>query len=258
MDLFFIKAVIVLLVSAIAAYTDWRSGYIYDWLTYPFILLGLIFSIIEGTYLIGLIIFTIVFVVGFLLYYTGKIGGGDIKLFAGFAFYFPLYNGIPHIIAILVLASAFALLYYGTSYLIFVVKTRPEKFLLGIILSLVAAIVVFICSLFNIYFAIIFSYLTFICILSLNFKDFIQNSFYRTEIQVKDLLDDDLADLIFLGKGDMYPLDSDLSAKIKEQKKPEDKITVYRNLPIFGPFIFLGTLASFYVLQLVPLLLWGI
>ena len=64
--------------------TDAKTGYIYDWITYPMIVLGIILSLIQLQWFnigSGAIIFGLLFVV----YKLGKIGGGDVKMFTGIA-----------------------------------------------------------------------------------------------------------------------------------------------------------------------------
>jgi hypothetical protein len=93
-----------------------------------------------------------------------------------------------------------------------------------------------------------------ISLISLTFKDIITKANYKEEISVKELLDDDLADLTFMNKGEMVPLDKKLFEEIKSKLKETDKIVVYRNLPIFGPFIFLGIILTMILLYYFPVI----
>jgi archaeal preflagellin peptidase FlaK len=83
-----IKIVILLITTGVAAYTDYKTGYIYNWISFPLIIIGFLFLIFEsfifpvfGTYyfLKVLIITGIIYGVGYLFYYFGKLGGGDVK-----------------------------------------------------------------------------------------------------------------------------------------------------------------------------------
>jgi prepilin signal peptidase PulO-like enzyme (type II secretory pathway) len=65
MDLFILKLVIVLIATGISAYTDFKTVYIYDWLTYPFIAIGLVFTFVEGTYVMGLLFAALIFCLEF-------------------------------------------------------------------------------------------------------------------------------------------------------------------------------------------------
>ena len=91
---------IVILAGLIAAYTDYKTGYIYDWLNYSFIILGAVLAIFSPNLIWAVIQFVIVFGLGYIFYRFGKIGGGDIKFFAGLTLYFPFFNGMPFLLVV--------------------------------------------------------------------------------------------------------------------------------------------------------------
>lgn len=69
-------------IGATAAFTDYRDGKIYNWLTLPALLLGLALAAVGGGHsfgqaLLGLGVATALFLP---LYFTGVLGGGDVKL----------------------------------------------------------------------------------------------------------------------------------------------------------------------------------
>ena len=67
----------------IAIYTDLRKNKIYNWLTIPTLLLGLIFAFVKGGYwglLDGFVGFFFAFLIGFVLYIPKALKGGDVKL----------------------------------------------------------------------------------------------------------------------------------------------------------------------------------
>ncbi len=69
----------------IAVYTDVTRHKIYNWLTFPMLAFGLIFSFVKsgGTGLLdGFLGFLLAFVISFVLYITKGIYGGDVKLIA--------------------------------------------------------------------------------------------------------------------------------------------------------------------------------
>ena len=84
-------------VGTVAAITDYRSGKIYNWLTYPAMLLALIYSSFHGvdaftSSLLGMVLSFILF---FPLFFWGIMGAGDAKLmmvFAGFLGHHHLSN----------------------------------------------------------------------------------------------------------------------------------------------------------------------
>lgn len=76
---------ILFLAFIIAIYTDVTKRKIYNWLTFPLLALGLIFSMVKGGgygLFDSFIGFLIAFGVSFILYVTKGIYGGDVKLIA--------------------------------------------------------------------------------------------------------------------------------------------------------------------------------
>lgn len=96
------------------AATDAKTGYIYDWITYPMIAVGVITSLVawQTTNLIlGLAMFILLFVG----YRLGKIGGGDVKIFTGIALLNP-YNDISFLLTAALFAAALSMLFYSVFY----------------------------------------------------------------------------------------------------------------------------------------------
>ncbi|MEM4364211.1 MAG: A24 family peptidase, partial [Candidatus Diapherotrites archaeon] len=83
-----IRTITLITATGIAAYTDYKTGYIYDTITKPLILIGAILNIIENNYY-AFLLPIIIYVIGYLLYKTGKIGGGDVNLYTGIAMIMP-------------------------------------------------------------------------------------------------------------------------------------------------------------------------
>ena len=83
---------LLLAVLGVAAYTDWKSQIVYNWLTYPTIIVGFLYWMIwrwaqAGSFdgaLSGLAAAGIGFAAGFfpfaLIFMMGGLGGGDVKL----------------------------------------------------------------------------------------------------------------------------------------------------------------------------------
>ena len=70
-------------VLVVAAVTDWRNRKVYNWLTYPAVIVGLVLHTIVfgvGGLTTGLITAVVVLFVGLLILPLGWLGGGDIKL----------------------------------------------------------------------------------------------------------------------------------------------------------------------------------
>ena len=102
-----IQFAVTLIASLIAAYTDIKTGFIYDWITYPLIVIGVILSIIAGQW-IGIVLAALIYGMGLYAYNTGKMGGGDIKLLAGIALVQPLYQGMIFVLGVLLVAAVSA------------------------------------------------------------------------------------------------------------------------------------------------------
>jgi len=263
--LFEIKIGIVILAGLIAAYTDYRTGYIYDWLNYSFIVLGAILAFFSPNILWAFGQAVIIFALGYVFYRTGKICGGDIKFFAGLALFFPFFNGLPFILVTLVLASVLAMLFYGIYYLVLLLKKPNKQVIQSIIISLVVALILFV--LFIVfsywYLAIIIFVFGFFALTSLLLKDLIMQRFYRKEILLSKLLNDDLVDMNALSKKhskikkistiEMFPLEPKSFKELKKLLPKDAKLFVYRNLPVFGPFIALGIILGFIILSFVNL-----
>jgi hypothetical protein len=98
---------------------------------------------------------------------------------------------------------------------------------------------------------------------SVFFKDLIMQRFYTKEISISKLLSDDLVNMKaisekhskakLISNQEMYPLDMKSFRKLKKLLPSNAKVIVYRDLPIFGPFIALGIIAAFIILTYVNL-----
>jgi Flp pilus assembly protein protease CpaA len=104
---------IVLLVGlAIASWTDWRRNMIYNWTTYPGILLGLAANWYEGggealeQAILGCVVCGGLVLAMFLF---GGTGGGDVKLLAMMGAGLGLYDGIEGMLWTFVLGAVLAL-----------------------------------------------------------------------------------------------------------------------------------------------------
>ncbi|MEK6901996.1 MAG: A24 family peptidase, partial [archaeon] len=93
--------------TVIATYTDLDKGFIYDWITYPLIGLGIVLSIVTGQW-IGIVLAALIYGIGLFAYNSGKMGGGDIKLLAGMALVQPLYQGMIFVLGVLLVAAVSA------------------------------------------------------------------------------------------------------------------------------------------------------
>lgn len=101
-----------ILISGIAALTDWRAGKVPNWLTYPLLVLGpLAYGIAHGSS--GAISSVLgIFVCGLvpmLLWFQGAVGGGDVKMIAAIGAVMGPLRGLEVELISLVVAALYAL-----------------------------------------------------------------------------------------------------------------------------------------------------
>ena len=114
-DLLLLRQAILLAGCGTAAFTDARTGLILDRITYPMIALGILLNLWEWE-LAGLALGAGVFAIGYAVYYMGKLGGGDVKLFTGIAFLLPFFDGKVFLLNALFAASILAVVFYSAYY----------------------------------------------------------------------------------------------------------------------------------------------
>lgn len=97
----FLALLIALIGSGIGAYTDFKTGYIYNRLTYSMAALGLLLRSLESLVelnpepiLWSLIGAGVAFSLSYLIYFTGGWGGGDVKLMTAIGILIPRPIGI--------------------------------------------------------------------------------------------------------------------------------------------------------------------
>jgi Flp pilus assembly protein protease CpaA len=112
----YLPPALALLGTAVAAYTDFKTGYIYDWITYPLIAIGIALRLWSQDWL-GLGLGIAVFAALYVFYWTGKLGGGDVKLFTGIALVLPFYQDKVFLLNVLFFAALSAMLFYAVYYL---------------------------------------------------------------------------------------------------------------------------------------------
>ena len=245
MDLLLLREIIVAAAAGAAAYTDVKTGLIYDRITYPLIAIGLLLNIFEFN-ISTFVIAAAVFAVGYVLYYTGKIGGGDVKLFTGISFVLPFLNSRVFIIDVLVAAAVIAVVflsaYYISKYARKGIKFEENKKSIARAAVIGVAVAVYFFVLLQ---AGIVPMQT-VSLLAL--ENGIRKNFFLVHIKVAELEDDDLiaADEIDaatkekIGIGIKGIADADVMRRIKEAGMEE--LPVYRNLPKFAPFVLAGVI----------------
>jgi Flp pilus assembly protein protease CpaA len=117
--IFIIRIILLLLAVAMAAYFDYKTGYIYDWISIPLVVIGLIFNIFTYSFktLIPIVLIAVgIYIFGYFAYYFGKIGGGDIKLFIGIHMILPYLNNQLIIFWVIIASSLLSVMFVSISY----------------------------------------------------------------------------------------------------------------------------------------------
>jgi len=250
-----LREILVLLGAALASYTDWKDGLIYDKITYPMIAVGVLLNLIEFNWT-AFSYAAAVFVVGYILYYSGKIGGGDVKLFTGITLLLPVLNGFPFILSVMFIAAVAAIIglssYYVLSYARKGIKLKENlqgiirAGVLGLAFVIYFYMLVFQLRIVTIEYMLILFIPMFFGLLFLAFERGIKKEFFLKKIKFNDLEEDDLVALEFLDVKLKKKLNLKFKGVIGEKEKEKLKemkvkeILVYRDMPKFAPFIFLG------------------
>ncbi len=272
MYIIYLRIFILLLFCALAAYTDKKTGYIYDWITLPLIFLGIIINLFVFPFSKNLSFFTtgaIIFAIGFVIYYLGKLGGGDIKLFLGIHFMLPYLNDQLFILWVLVTSCFLGVIFISIKYIFILFKKIKftKKLLVAKIPSIITSFVLFVLFFVFLYFSVNYSdisswfYLTLIPILLglfINiFQEEVKKHIYLLWKEVKDIEDGDVIASEYLTKSLEAKLKPILrnkkvieekDIKLMIEKKITQKLPIYYFLPKFGPYIFLGIIVSVFVL----------
>jgi len=252
MELFLLRIIILAIGSGAAAIQDAKTTLISDKITYAMIALGIIINLVELNWQ-GLVLGAIVFALGYLVYYLGKIGGGDVKLFTGIVFLMPFFNGKIFVISILVFSALLALVFYSAYF----VSKYARKGInwkensQNIKMSIVLGIVFF--GLLAILFAggFEFTALLFLIIppitlglLFMAFETGIRKNFFLRKIAIEKLEEDEVIAMEFLDEKTKKILGLNAKRIMGEKEKEKLKksgikeVLVYRGMPPFAPFIF--------------------
>jgi len=218
------------------------------------IALGIVFNLIEFNW-VGLAIGAIVFLTGYFVYYFGKIGGGDVKLFTGIAFLLPFFSEKIFVLSILFVSAILAVIFYSV---FFVSKYSRKGISLkenkaGIQKSIIFA------AIFFAYFyllektgfmqlgTIVFLGIGFGCgLVFLALEQGIRKNFFLKKIKLSELGEDEVIAMEFTDEKTRKKLGLFAKGIIGEKEKQKlekagiKEILVYRNLPPFAPFIFIA------------------
>ena len=124
-----LRQAVILIGSFLGAYTDYKTGFIFDKITYPMISIGVLLNLFElgkefslENFLELFGVGIAVFALGYLIYWLGKLGGGDVKLFTGIGLLIPFGEGIfplnIFVLNALIWAGISSMIFYGTYYVL--------------------------------------------------------------------------------------------------------------------------------------------
>ncbi len=287
-DFLGIRVILVLITSFLAGVIDYRTGYIYDFITYPAIFLGFLIGLFEFGFSITMLkvvaIVGVVFVIGYFLYNLGKVGGGDIKLFIALGLLLPFYHQSIFIIEIVFWSAVISLIVLPLYYLTVLFAKRfgrkkttglwqlgqklKSREFLPLFFLWVLFFILFILSpkttgffIFKILFLFVILVLTSFFLL---FRKEINKSFFLKTIPITKLDEEEILAIEFFPKKIRKKLLEKLDGRLVLSKKDTKifqsikikKIYVYRNLPRFGVFVLLGVVVSLLIPNLFEMLLF--
>lgn len=256
--------------GAIGAYTDIKTGYIYDWITYPLIAIGIILTILTQQW-IGLLFAALIYGLGWVAYRSGKMGGGDIKLLAGVALVQPTFEGMVFPLAVLLIGALSACMvfcvYYVGGFLLSKPKIHwntPRKKGAGILLA--AFILLFLYMNTQLpsggMTLILLEAAMILGLIFYAFEEEVKKHAFLKRIPLSELEEDEVLAIEHLTKEEKEKWGTTIPDLISREDIPALKhkglstIPVYRNLPKFAPFLLIGILATYlfpeWVSQIVP------
>lgn len=270
MELIFIQQIALTLATLVAAVTDFKTGLITDWTTYPLVAIGLGISLWTQNWVgIGLAVVVFVFLYG--LYYMGKIGGGDVKLFTGMALVLPFYNGHFFLLSALFYAGLTAIIGY-TLYYLYKIKKDKHKVVFSenktsilkgalffLLFTLYAALLAWINALSVWMAAFLWAALSIGCVF-IALETVIKKHYFCKTVAVSELGDDELLATEFTDEKVLKKLNLGIKGVIGSTEKQKllelgiKKITIYATPPKFGPFIFIGTALALWMPDLLTVL----
>jgi len=264
MELLLVKQALALIGTGISAITDWKTGYIYDKITYPLIALGILLTILSlNPYFIAntLVMAGLVFVIGYALYYTGQIGGGDVKIFTALTLLLPITvePGLPAFFMILVVATLINVLgtiaYYGSKYVLYEKKKEVglSKLIIGIalvLLSIMYTNIILNMQILTTFGVVLVVVPLIAAIFYTVFGDDMNNKTFAKQISMSKVEDGDVLAPNKIDKkirkilGAKKVLDEAAIKKLKKHKIK--KLWIYANAPAFGPSIFIATIITVF------------
>ena len=267
-----IRMAAILLGSGAAAYTDAKTGLIDDKITYSMIAVGLVLNVIAFATSFDNFLFLIpalVFAVGFVLYWFGKIGGGDVKLFTGITLLMPVFNGKVYILHVLVVAAVLSIVFYSVYYVGrywrkgISFKENKQSIISSAFLAAILGIYFYYLTLMqgiSPIIGVVFYATALFALLFMAFDKGIKKNFFLKEVEIEKLEEDEVIATEFLDaeikkKLKLYLKGIFGNKEIEELKKiGVKKVPVYREMPPFAPFVFFGVLVLLWAPEILSFL----
>ncbi len=264
LDLLFLREIIAVAGTIVASYTDIKKGLIYDFITLPMIAAAVVLNVFESNFE-GFLFGGIVFAIGYIFYYTGKIGGGDVKLYTAITMLLPRMGGSILILNAFIFSGLAALVFIPTYYTLKYlkktggIKNAIEENQKGVQKSIVFAVIIaaylyivlsqgFVSTAYAFVIGVPMLFGT----VFIAFEKGIREKIFLEKISIKDIEEDELIAREFLDEeiakklklGAKGLIDKDIQKKFEELGIKQ--VPVYRNLPKFAPFILLGLLGAIF------------
>lgn len=276
-----IGVIVALLGVAYSSYTDLKTGEVSDKLSHSMIGVGAIlvaftYPFWQAVTIMG--IGVLVFILGFILYIFGQMGGGDVKLFTALALLIPYYpeslrpisealgitpvsSNFPFIASVFVLSGIFFMLFIPPIYLRKLyskrkkVKEFGKKILTGIVYCLILSPIVYIWLGISKLIAVLFIPM-FFALLIVPFKDDVVVLFFSRKKRVSDLNDDDVLALESMSRETIAKLGlwrkTFTPPELRKIKARANKykirmVMVCEDLPKYVPYIFASLVINLLV-----------
>lgn len=249
-----IRFAILLLVCVLAAITDLKKGLIYDKITLPAIGLGIILNILDFN-IYNFAIPFLVFIFFLILYYFGKLGGGDVKLFLAVSLLLPFYNNQIFIIPALFFSALFSVIFLSVFYTVKYIKSGIDlqKNKKGILQAAVLAILILAYGFFMLFTntlslnsVLLITIPLLFAMPFLAFQGGIREKFFLKYVSLADLEEDEIIAKEFFENKEMFQAKGIITEddKTKLKQLNIDKVPVYRGLPPFAPFFLMGIILA--------------
>ena len=275
MDLLLVRETAILIACALAAYTDYKTGFIYDKITYSLMGFGallLAFDFWQAGNIdwAVLAIPVAVFAGGLLLYYSGKTGGGDVKLLSGIAITLPWLSGRIFVAGVLLAASLLAIVVMGAYFITKYALSKPRwtenkgRLPIALLLAMILTAYFWFAWSIRIFSGPAIALLTLpmaIAVLFLALEPGIRRQFFLKRVGLDQLEEDEIIAREYCDEQTRMALAGSSLGVLTENEIAKlrdagiENVPVYRGLPPFGPFILAGVLLSLFFPQWLGLLM---